>query len=144
MRYPETMFEIQSLMLQDYHMTNPVVFYNREDRWAFADQIIGSERAVQEPYYTISRLPGEREEEFVLLRNFTPYGRDNMVGWLAGRSDGENYGKLLLYTFSKGSQILGPMQVESQIDQDAEISSQLSLWGQAGSQLIRGICWYIR
>lgn len=137
-RYPETMFEIQSLMLQDYHMTNPVVFYNREDRWAFADQIIGSERAVQEPYYTISRLPGEREEEFVLLRNFTPYGRDNMVGWLAGRSDGENYGKLLLYTFSKGSQILGPMQVESQIDQDAEISSQLSLWGQAGSQLIRG------
>ena len=137
-RYPEAMFEIQSLMLQDYHMSNPVVFYNREDRWSFADQIIGAERAAQEPYYTISRLPGETEEEFVMLRNFTPYGRDNMVAWLAGRSDGDNYGKLLLYTFSKGSQIPGPMQVESQIDQDAEISSQLSLWGQSGSDLIRG------
>ncbi len=137
-RYPEAMFQIQSRMLQDYHMSSPVVFYNREDRWSFADQIIGSERKEQEPYYTISRLPGEEEPEFVLLRNFTPYGRDNMVAWLAGRSDGENYGKLLLYTFSKGSQIMGPMQVESQIDQDPVISGQLSLWGQGGSTLIRG------
>jgi uncharacterized membrane protein (UPF0182 family) len=137
-RYPEAMFQIQSRMLQDYHMSSPMVFYNREDRWAFADQIIGTERKEQDPYYTISRLPGEEEPEFVLLRNFTPYGRDNMVAWLAGRSDGENYGKLLLYTFSKGSQIMGPMQVESQIDQDPEISGQLSLWGQGGSTLIRG------
>lgn len=137
-RYPEALFEVQSRMLQDYHMSNPVAFYNREDRWAFAEQILGNERAEQEPYYTISRLPGESKEEFVLLRNFTPNGRQNMIAWLAGRSDGDQYGKLLLYTFSKGSQVPGPMQVESQIDQNPEISGQLTLWGQGGSTLIRG------
>jgi len=137
-RYPEVLFEIQSRMLLDYHMSNPIAFYNREDRWAFAEQILGNERAEQEPYYTISRLPGETKEEFVLLRNFTPYGKQNMIAWLAGRSDGSEYGNLLLYTFSKGSQVPGPMQVESQIDQNPEISSQLSLWDQGGSKLIRG------
>lgn len=137
-RYPESMFQVQSQMLQDYHMSNPVVFYNREDRWAFAEQVMGNERLEQDPYYTISRLPGEKQEEFVLLRNFTPYGKQNMIAWLAGRSDGDAYGKLLLYTFSKGTQVPGPMQVESQIDQNPEISAQLSLWGQGGSALIRG------
>lgn len=137
-RYPETLFQVQSRMLQDYHMNDPVTFYNREDRWAFANQIIGSERMEQDPYYTISRLPGESREEFVLLRNFTPVGRQNMIAWLAGRSDGEDYGKLLLYTFTRGSQVPGPMQVESQIDQNPEISAQLSLWGQGGSDIIRG------
>jgi len=137
-RYPEAMFQVQSQMLQDYHMSNPVVFYNREDRWAFAEQVMGNERLKQDPYYTISRLPGEEKEEFVLLRNFTPSGKQNMIAWLAGRSDGEDYGKLLLYTFSKGTQVPGPMQVESQIDQNPEISAQLSLWGQGGSTLIRG------
>jgi uncharacterized membrane protein (UPF0182 family) len=137
-RYPEALFQVQSQMLKDYHMSNPVAFYNKEDRWAFASQILGNEKTEQDPYYTISRLPGEAREEFVLLRNFTPNGKQNMIAWLAGRSDGSNYGKLLLYTFSKGTQVPGPMQVESQIDQNPEISGQLSLWGQGGSTLIRG------
>jgi uncharacterized membrane protein (UPF0182 family) len=137
-RYPETLFEIQSAILNDYHMSNPVVFYNREDRWAFSKQISGSELVIQQPYYSIIRLPGEVSEEFILMRNYTPVSKQNMVAWLAGRSDGNQYGKLLLYKFPKGAQISGANQVESQIDQDPDISSQLSLWGQGGSRVIRG------
>ncbi|MDR1206675.1 MAG: UPF0182 family protein [Peptococcaceae bacterium] len=137
-RYPETLFDIQSIILNDYHMSNPVVFYNREDRWAFSKQISGAELVNQQPYYSIIRLPGEMSEEFILMRNYTPVSKQNMVAWLAGRSDGDQYGKLLLYKFPKGAQIPGTNQVESQIDQNPEISSQLSLWGQGGSRVIRG------
>ena len=91
-----------------------------------------------EPYYTIMRLPGEKREEFVLLLPFTPVRRDNMIAWLAARSDPPHYGKLVLYEFPKGKLVFGPRQVEARIDQDAFISQQLSLWGQAGSQVIRG------
>ncbi len=137
-RYPEDLFNIQSLILRDYHMSNPTVFYNREDRWELAQELYWGKGQVQEPYYSIIKLPGEKVEEFVLMRSFTPTGKQNMVAWLAGRSDGANYGKLLLYKFPKGVQVPGTMQVESVIDQDPYISGQLTLWGQGGSRVLRG------
>jgi len=137
-RYPENLFNVQSHILRDYHMINTTVFYNREDRWEFSQENYTGQRQVQAPYFSIIRLPGEENEEFILMRSFAPSGKQNMIAWLAGRSDGDNYGKLLLYKFPKGVQIPGTIQVESLIDQDPFISSQLSLWGQGGSRVIRG------
>lgn len=143
LRYPETMFDIQCEMLNTFHMTNTKVFYNKEDAWKVAKEIYGSETQNVEPYYVIMRLPGEETEEFVLMQPFTPASiqtnsRNNMVAWLAARMDGEDYGKLILYTLPKNIEIDGPFQIESRIDQDAEISKQLSLWNQKGSSVIRG------
>ncbi|PKM88739.1 MAG: UPF0182 family protein [Firmicutes bacterium HGW-Firmicutes-12] len=138
MRYPEYLFNVQSLILRDYQMSNSTVFYNREDRWQFAQEYYNGKQQAQESYYSIIRLPGEEEPEFVQMRAFTPTGKQNQVAWLAARSDGENYGKLLLYKFPKGVQVPGTLQVESMIDQDPDISGQLTLWGQGGSNLIRG------
>lgn len=135
-RYPEDLFTVQSLILQDYHMKNPTVFYNREDRWELSQETYSGQKIVQDPYYSIIRIPGNNTEEFVLMRMFTPVGKQNSIAWLAGRSDGEHYGKLLLYKFPKG--IPGTIQVESLIDQDPNISSQLTLWGQGGSRTLRG------
>jgi len=137
-RYPEDLFNVQSSILRDYHMSNPTVFYNREDRWEFAQVSQDGQRKAQEAYYSIIRLPGEKSPEFILMRVFTPSGKQNSVAWLAARSDGPNYGKLLLYKFPKGVQVPGTMQVDSLIDQDPVISSQLTLWGQGGSRVIRG------
>jgi len=137
-RYPEDLFTVQSHILRDYHMSNTTVFYNREDRWEFSQEIYTGKQQPQEPYYCIIRLPGEENREFILMRSFTPTGKQNQVAWLAARSDGENYGKLLLYKFPKGVQVPGTIQVESMIDQDPVISSQLTLWGQGGSRVIRG------
>lgn len=137
-RYPEDLFTVQSFILRDYHMENPTVFYNREDRWEFAQENYEGKRQAQEPYYCIIRLPGEDEPEFILMRAFTPTGKQNQVAWLAARSDGDNYGKLLLYKFPKGVQVPGTIQVESLIEQDPFISSQLTLWGQGESNVIRG------
>ncbi|HHX96342.1 MAG TPA: UPF0182 family protein [Clostridia bacterium] len=138
LRYPEDLFNLQSAMIRDYHMTNPTVFFTREDRWEIGREVYWGELQVQDPYYSIIRLPGEEKEEFVLMRVFSPARKQNMIAWLAARSDGEHYGKLLLYKFPKGVQIPGTAQVESLIDQDPEISSQLTLWGQGGSRVIRG------
>ncbi|MBS3969135.1 MAG: UPF0182 family protein [Clostridia bacterium] len=137
-RYPVELFNVQASMLTLYQMQNPQVFYNREDAWSIPREIIRGESQVMEPYYTIMQLPGEEEPEFILLLPFTPLNRSNMVSWLAARNDGENYGNLILYQFPKDSHIFGPMQIEARIDQDAEISQQLSLWDQAGSQVLRG------
>lgn len=137
-RYPEDLFNVQSAILQDYHMANPTVFYNREDRWEFAQENYEGKRQSQESYYAIIRLPGEEKPEFIQMRAYTPTGKQNQVAWLAARSDGENYGKLLLYKFPKGEQVEGTLQVESLIDQDPVISSQLALWGQGGRRVIRG------
>lgn len=137
-RYPVDFFDVQSRIINDYHMTNPTVFFTREDRWQFGREVYWGELQEQEPYYSIIRLPGEEKEEFILMRVFSPARKQNMVAWLAARSDGENYGKLLLYTFPKGVQIPGTSQVESVIDQDPNISSQLTLWGQGGSRVLRG------
>jgi uncharacterized membrane protein (UPF0182 family) len=125
-------------MYAQYHMLDPQVFYNKEDLWTVPVRKVEGRDTEMEPYYTIMRLPGEKREEFVLLLPFTPVRRDNMIAWLAARSDAGNYGKLVLYEFPKGKLVFGPRQVEARIDQDAFISQQISLWSQAGSQVIRG------
>jgi uncharacterized membrane protein (UPF0182 family) len=137
-RYPEGMFLIQAAQYQTYHMTDSQVFYNKEDLWSWAEELVGDERRRMEPYYVNMRLPGESSAEFVLMLPFTPSTRQNMIAWLYARNDGDNYGELGVYKFPKQTLIYGPMQVESRIDQDPVISQQLSLWNQRGSQVIRG------
>ena len=137
-RYPLDLFTIQALMYLSYHMENPEVFYNQEDLWRFPLQTIEDGTQVMEPYYMIMRLPNEAREEFVLILPFTPINRDNMIAWLAARSDGENYGRLLLYEFPKQQLVFGPSQIEARINQTPEISEQLTLWSQQGSRVIRG------
>jgi hypothetical protein len=137
-RYPQDLFGIQARMYAQFHMLDPQVFYNREDLWTVPVRKTEGRETEMEPYYTIMRLPAEKREEFILLLPFTPVRRDNMIAWLAARSDPPHYGKLVLFEFPKGKLVFGPRQVEARIDQDAFISQQLSLWGQAGSQVIRG------
>ncbi|MFC1560109.1 UPF0182 family protein, partial [Candidatus Margulisiibacteriota bacterium] len=137
-RYPEAMFGIQMNKYKIYHMTNPQVFYNKEDVWDIANETYESDVRKVPPYYTIMKLPGEKKEEFILMIPFTPIRKDNMSAWMCARSDGENYGKLIVYVFPKKKLIYGPMQIEARIDQNPEISQQLSLWSQRGSRVIRG------
>jgi hypothetical protein len=137
-RYPVDMFRAQAQMYTSFHMEHPQVFYNREDKWRLPTEIIGQEQQSMEPYYTIMRLPGEEQPEFVLIMPFTPQGRQNMIGWMAARSDGENYGEVLVYEMPKASLVYGPMQVEARINQDQYISQQLNLWEGRGSRVIRG------
>jgi uncharacterized protein len=138
LRYPVDLFEIQSDRLLKYHMTDPVVFYNQEDQWQIPTEIYGNQPQPVTPYYLIMKLPGEAQEEFVLLHPFTPLNRPNLIAWFAARSDGKNYGKLLLYQFPKQKLVFGPEQMEARINQDPSISQQISLWSRAGSQLIQG------
>ncbi len=137
-RYPQDLFGIQARMYAAYHMRDPQVFYNKEDLWTIPAKKAAGREAEMEPYYTIMRLPGETREEFILLLPFTPVRRDNMIAWLAARSDPPHYGKLFLFDFPKGKLVFGPRQIEARIDQDAFISQQITLWSQAGSQVIRG------
>ena len=143
LRYPETMFTVQSTMLKTFHMTNPTVFYNKEDAWDVAKELFAAGPQNIEPYYTIMTVPGASQPELVLMLPFTPASsatntRNNMIAWLAARMDGSNYGQMLLYKLPKNTEIDGPLQIESRIDQDPEISRQLSLWDQKGSSVIRG------
>jgi uncharacterized membrane protein (UPF0182 family) len=137
-RYPEGLFRIQAAKFENFHMFDPQVFYNQEDLWSWAEEVVTGERVRIEPYYVIMRLPGESAAEFVLMMPYTPSNKQNMVAWLYARNDGEHYGELGVYKFPKQRLIYGPMQVESRIDQDPVISQQLSLWNQRGSQVIRG------
>ena len=137
-RYPVDLFKIQAQMYLAYHMNDPQVFYNREDLWRFATENYEGNQQAIEPYYQIMNLPGESQEEFILILPFTPVNKDNMIAWMAARSDGENYGKVLLYEFPKQKLIYGPFQIEARIDQNPEISQQLTLWSQKGSRVIRG------
>jgi len=137
-RYPEDLFTIQANKYMVYHMQNYRVFYNKEDKWDLPTEIFGSEEQTMESYYTIVRLPGEEKPEYIQIMPFTPHNKKNMVAWFAGRSDGKEYGKLLVYEFPKQELVFGPMQVEARINQDTTISQQLSLWDQKGSQVIRG------
>jgi hypothetical protein len=125
-------------MYATYHMQDPRVFYNKEDLWSIPRRQEGGRERDIEPYYTIMRLPGEPREEFVLLSLFTPLRRDNMIAWLAARSDGAHYGRLTAFLFPKQRLIYGPRQVAARIDQDPVISQQLSLWNQRGSTVLRG------
>jgi uncharacterized membrane protein (UPF0182 family) len=137
-RYPEDFFTIQARKYATYHMQDPQVFYNKEDLWAVPRRMVDGREFELEPYYTIMRLPGERREEFMLLSLFNPSRRDNMIAWLAARSDPPNYGRLVVYNFPKQKLVYGPRQIDARIDQDPVISQQLSLWNQRGSTVIRG------
>ena len=137
-RYPQDLFEIQAKMYLSYHVQDPQVFYNREDDWRFATELYQGQQVQVEPDYLIMKLPGETSEEFVLILPFTPINRDNMIAWMAARSDGENYGKLSIYEFPKQELVYGPFQIEARIDQDPDIAEQITLWSQRGSRVIRG------
>src|SRR5207237_4902057 len=117
---------------------DPQVFYNKEDLWAVPHRVADGRESEMEPYFTIMRLPGETREEFMLLSLFNPSRRDNMIAWLAARSDPPNYGRLIVYNFPKQKLVYGPRQIEARIDQDPVISQQLTLWNQRGSTVIRG------
>ena len=137
-RYPEDLFRIQALMYRAYHMDSPEVFYNREDLWQFPRHSEGGENAMMVPYYIIMRLPGEAKAEFFLMLPMAPSQRQNMIAWLAARCDPPDYGKLIAYEFPKDKLVYGPFQIEARINQNTDISQQLSLWNQLGSRVIRG------
>ena len=138
-RYPTDLFSVQSKIYSTYHMDDVPVFYNKEDAWQIPKEIYGvGQQIMMEPYYMIMKLPGEEKEEFVLMTPFTPIRKDNMVAWMAARSDFGDYGKLILYKFPKDKLIYGPSQIEAKFDQDSEISQQLTLWSQQGSRITRG------
>src|SRR5215831_9025316 len=137
-RYPEDLFLIQARVYQAYHMEAADVFYNREDLWQFPRQPGGGGTAIMVPYYIIMRLPGEPQAEFFLMIPMVPSRRDNMIAWLAARCDPPDYGKLIVYEFPKDKLVFGPFQIESRINQNTEISQQLTLWNQMGSRVIRG------
>ena len=137
-RYPVDFFNIQSERLMTYHMSDPQVFYNREDQWQIPNEVYGNQPKVVEPYYLITSLPGVPFEEFILLLPYTPKQRTNLVAWLAARSDGDNYGKLLLYELPKQELVYGTEQIEARINQDPVISQQISLWNRQGSRALQG------
>ncbi len=137
-RYPGDLFRIQTALHATYHMTEPDAFYHREDQWQFPS---GLNKATNEnPFmrHIIMRLPGEKNPEFIFMTPFTPRGKDNLAAWMVARMDGENYGKLSVYRFPKQSLIYGPKQIANRINQDTDISRQLTLWDQKGSEVIRG------
>lgn len=138
LRYPSVLFRAQASFLGTYHMDQPNAFYHREDQWQIPDGA-QRERGIS-PYmrHMIMRLPGEKEPEFIYMTPFTPRGKDNLAAWLVARMDGDQYGKLVVYRFPKQSLVYGPKQIANRIEQDTEISRQLTLWGQGGSQAIRG------
>ena len=137
-RYPEDIFAIQSQVYATYHMTQPAVYYNREDQWEIPTVDDGNDRNAMQPYYTIMRLPGEKDAEFIQMLPFTPRRRDNLAAWLVARSDGEHYGRLRVFEFPKQKLVFGPRQVVARIAQDQVISPQITLWNQQGSQVIWG------
>jgi len=137
-RYPKDLFSIQMETYTKYHMEDVQVFYNQEDLWQIPDELYGDSRQTMEPYYIIIKLPEEDTEEFFLMTPFTPSKKDNMIGWLAARCDLPDYGNLLVYKLPKEKLVYGPMQIEARVDQQTEISRELSLWGQRGSRVIRG------
>ncbi|AOY96597.1 hypothetical protein BKK79_34290 [Cupriavidus sp. USMAA2-4] len=145
-RYPEELFRIQAQLYGAYHMDAPEVFYNREDLWQFPRAPAGIEGTnapgaptpLMSPYYMIMRLPGEADTEFILMMPMVPSQRDNMIAWLAARCDPPAYGKLIVYAFPKEKLVYGPYQIEARIQQNTEISQQISLWNQMGSRVIRG------
>ena len=137
-RYPEDLFRIQAQVYQAYHMEAAEVFYNREDLWQFPREPGGGGITSMNPYYIIMRLPAEPHAEFFLMLPMVPSRRDNMIAWLAARCDPPDYGKLIVYEFPKDKLVYGPFQIEALINQNTEISQQLTLWNQMGSRVIRG------
>ena len=134
-RYPSDIFAVQSSVFATYHMTEPDVFYNREDQWEIPTIGDGGQARAMEPYYTIMRLPGEENAEFIQMLPFTPRQRDNLAAWLVARSDGEQYGRMRVFVFPTQRLVFGPRQVVARINQDQAISPQITLWNQQGSQV---------
>ena len=142
-RYPELLLKMQAAVYGLYHMTDPEVFYNREDLWTVASEVGLSDSGEQktqgmEPNFVLMKLPGETTVEFVEILPFTPANRNNLIGWIAGRSDGAQYGTSIVYDFPKTKLVDGPLQIEARIDQNAQLSGQLTLWNQQGSHVRRG------
>ena len=139
-RYPEVLFRTQAEAYRIFHMRDPQVFYNKEDIWEIAHSLLGQSAQPEpmQPTYVVATLPGEKEPEFLLVLPFTPRGKDNLIGWMAARCDGEQLGKLIFFQLSKQQLMYGPMQIESRIDQDQNISKDLTLWNQQGSHVLRG------
>ena len=137
-RYPGDLFRVQAMLQSAYHMTQPETFYRREDQWQFPAD--GSQGQATNPFmrHIILRLPGEQNPEFIYMMPFTPSGKDNLAAWMVARMDGDHYGELIVYRFPKQSLVFGPRQVANRISQDTEISRQITLWDQSGSQVIRG------
>ena len=136
-RYPLDIFDIQTQIYSTYHMEDPQSFYNKEDQWEIP-ALGGKDKAVMESYYTIMKLPEEKKEEFILMLPFNPKKKDNLSAWMVARSDGDDYGKLMVYRFPKDRLVYGPKQIVARINQDTEISRQISLWDQRGSQVMQG------
>jgi len=143
-RYPELMLSLQAQVYGLYHMTDPQMFYNREDLWSVAREAVPSdsggspESRSMQPNFVLMKLPGESDLEFVEILPFIPNNRNNLIGWIAGRSDGANYGTSVVYNFPKTKLVDGPLQIEARIDQNAQLSGQLTLWNQQGSHVRRG------
>ncbi len=137
-RYPEDLFTVQAEMYGTYHMTNPTTFYNREDRWEVPRELYRDREIEVQPYYVMAELPQADVPEFMLMLPLSVAGKNQMAGWLAGRSDGANYGKLVAFRFPKGRFVDGPAQIESRINSDSRFSGDLTLWDQHGSRVIRG------
>jgi len=142
-RYPELLLKVQAAVYGLYHMTNPAVFFNKEDLWSVASEVglnARREQATQpmEPNFVLMKLPGERGIEFVEILPFTPANRNNLIGWIAGRSDGDHYGRAIVYDFPKTRLVDGPLQIEARVDQNPQLSGQLTLWNQQGSHVRRG------
>jgi uncharacterized protein len=137
-RYPEGIFRLQAAMFSTYHMTNPSVFYNKEDQWEVPSIDRGADTVRMEPYYTIMKLPGEQRAEFIQMLPFVPRSRDNLASWMMARSDPDRYGQLLVFQFPKQKLVFGPRQVVARINQDQVISPQITLWNQQGSEVIQG------
>ena len=147
LRYPEDLFRLQTVMFATYHMADPETFYHREDQWQIPEAPQGSadaagseERGASEAFlrHMVMRLPGEPDPEFILMRPFTPRQKDNLAAWIVARNDGANYGKLAVYRFPRQSLVFGPNQIVNRINQDTEVSRQITLWDQRGSQVLRG------
>ncbi len=138
LRYPEGIFALQAAMYATYHMTNPAVFYNKEDLWEVPSIDGQPQPRVMQPYYTMMRLPGEPAPEFIQMLPFTPARKDNLASWMVARSDGANYGHLRVFQFPKQKVVFGPRQIVARINQDQAIAPQITLWNQQGSEVLQG------
>jgi uncharacterized protein len=145
-RYPEDLFRVQTFLYATYHMSDPETFYHREDQWQIPNVPevggpVGAERRGEGEAFLrhmVMRLPGERDPEFILMRPFTPRQKDNLAAWMVARNDGAHYGQLAVYRFPRQSLVFGPNQIVNRINQDTEVSRQITLWDQRGSEVLRG------
>ena len=138
LRYPTGIFALQAGVFATFHMTNPATFYNREDQWDIPSLEQGPDAAPMTPYYTIMKLPGETATEYIQMLPYTPRQKDNLAAWMVARSDGNNYGQLVVFQLPKQTVIFGPRQIAARISQDQVIAPQITLWNQQGSEVIQG------